>query len=83
MDDTPVRWCLVFLIPLFVFLSFYFLYLTFPIAPAAGEPDILKPEWYTLTTARGVELFYLPCVLGGAPERAEQSAPICPCQYCA
>lgn len=56
MDNTPVRWWLLFLIPLIVLLSFYFLYQTFPIAPAAGEPDLLKPEWYSLTTARGAEL---------------------------
>ena len=56
MAETPVRWWLIFPIPLFVLLSFYFLYRTFPLAPAAADPAPLKAEWYTLTTARGQEL---------------------------
>lgn len=60
--DTPTRWWLFFFILPTVLLSCFFVYKTLVIPPVSAEPQPLKSEWYTLTTARGNDLENKPMV---------------------
>ncbi len=53
--SASTRWWLIFTIPLFFLLSIYFfsLYYTNDAIAEKPAPDLLKPEWYSVDTARG------------------------------
>lgn len=53
--SASTRWWLILTIPLFILLAIYFLSLHYT-ADAIAEksaPEVLKPEWYRVDTARG------------------------------
>lgn len=72
-NEKPTPWWLFFFLPVIISVSCLFIYKTFAEQPAAPIAKKLKPEYYTVETARGAELetkaygwqlFSLSCILG-------------------